>query len=112
MAGAGATCTSDKKTTPKFLTSIDFGTTHCSVAYLIRPDLEPIPSEFVEPVVLKLDNTGNRRVPSCILFDPDGNKIAFGEEARDQYSALGRAKRPQYRYFEHVKKELQHDEVT
>ena len=53
----------------KFVTTIDFGTTNCSAAYLIRPDLARNPSE-VEPIVLKLDNSGNRRIPSCILFDP------------------------------------------
>ena len=103
----------DFSTVPQFLATIDFGTTHCSVAYLLRPDLEPnlTPSE-VDPIVLKLDNDGNRRVPSCILFDPNGSKIAFGQEAREQYSALDHEERPLYHYFEHVKKNLQHDEVT
>ena len=100
----------DCEPTPQFVVTIDFGTTHCSVAYLLRPDLEPIPSEVV-PTVLKLDNDGNRRVPSCILFDPNGKKIAFGPEARDKYVALNRKLRPCYYYFEHVKKDLQQEEV-
>ena len=98
------------RTTPQFITTIDFGTTHCSVAYLLRPDLESNPSE-VDPTVLTLDNAGNKRVPSCILFDPSGNKIAFGYEAREQFAALDHEERPQYYYFEHVKKNLQHDKV-
>ena len=96
--------------TPRFIITIDFGTTHCSVAYLLRPDLAEKPSE-VNPIVLKLDNAGNRRIPSCILFDPDGNKIAFGQEAREQFAALKSELKPQYHYFEHVKKNLQHEKV-
>ena len=94
---------------PEFVTTIDFGTTHCSVAYLLRPDLEP---KEVDPTVLKLDNDGNRRVPSCILFDSNGAKIAFGHEARERYAARKRELKPQYHYFEHVKKHLQHEKVT
>lgn len=96
---------------PRFVTTIDFGTTHCSVAYLLRPDLEPILSE-VDPTVLILDNAGNRRVPSCILFDSNGTKMAFGHEARERYAAQKRELKPQYHYFEHVKKHLQHEKVT
>ena len=97
--------------TPRYLATIDFGTTHCSVAYLLRPDLTPKPSE-VDPILLELDNAGNKRVPSCILFDPAGKKIAFGNEAREQFVALDRELRPQHHYFENVKKHLQHEEVT
>ena len=102
--------TTDGGNTPQFVATIDFGTTHCSVAYLLRPDLAEVPSEVV-PTVLKLDTDGNRRVPSCILFDPNGKKIAFGHEAREQFVALNRKLRPQFYYFEHVKKNLQHEEV-
>ena len=98
------------RTTPKFLATIDFGTTHCSVAYLLRPDLAS-PSK-IDPTVLKLDNAGNRRVPSCILFDSNGNMIAFGQEARQRFTALKRDQRPGHHYFEYVKKHLQHEEVT
>ena len=99
------------QTTPPYLAAIDFGTTHCSVAYLIRPDKQPNPSE-VDPTVLTLDEDGNRRIPSYILFDEGGNKIAFGQEAREEYAALDHEERSLYHYFEHVKKKLQHDEVT
>ena len=109
-----AVCKVDRKdgfrTTPQFLATVDFGTTYCSVAYLIRPDLESNPSE-VNPIVLKLDNVENKRVSCCILFDPNGKKMAFGSQAREQYAALDHEERPRYHYFEHVKKEL-HAEVT
>ena len=100
------------RTTPQFVATIDFGTTYCSVAYFLRPDLAPNPSE-VDPTVLTLDiNDDKRRVPSCILFDPSGRKIAFGYEARDQYADLDHEERPKYHYFEHVKKGLQDKKVN
>ena len=105
-------------TTPQFLTAIDFGTTHCSVAYLLRPD-ETSSRNKVDPIVLKLDNAGRKRVPSCILFDNNGNKIAFGYEAREQFTSLNRKPIsktvkffPEYHYFEHVKGHLQREKVT
>ena len=98
------------RTTPKYLATIDFGTTHCSVAYLLRPDMATNPSE-VDPTVLKLDNAGNKRVPSCILFDSNGKKVAFGHEAREQFAALNHELRHQHHYFEHVKKNLQYEKV-
>ena len=99
------------RATPRYLATIDFGTTHCSVAYLLRPDLATNPSED-DPNILKLDSQGNKRVPSCILFDMNGKMIAFGKEAREQFSSIESKKRPQYHYFEHVKKSLQHEKVT
>ena len=105
MATAGGT-------TPEFVTTIDFGTTHCSVAYLLRPDLADISSELVDSTVVKLDNNGNRRVPSCILFKPNGDKTAFGYEAREQFAALKLELRSQHHYFEHVKGHLQREKVT
>ena len=96
-------------TTPEYVTTIDFGTTHCSVAYLLRPDLE---DELVDSTIVKLDNRRNRRVPSCILFNSNGNKIAFGYEAREQFATLKQEQRPQHHYFEHVKGHLQREKVT
>ena len=98
-------------TTPEFVATIDFGTTQCSVAYLLRPDLKRNPSE-VDPTVLTLDNAGHKRVPSCILFDAKGNTIAFGHEARNQYDELKPKRMPQHHYFEHVKKDLQVKDVA
>ena len=98
------------RATPRYLATIDFGTTHCSVAYLSRPDLAPNPSE-IDPTLLKLDDSGNRRVPSCILFDNNGNKMAVGNSARERFAAMDHELRPRYLYFEHVKKLLQHEKV-
>ena len=100
-----------RETTPQFLTTIDFGTTHCSVAYLLPPNLEPTPSE-VDPTILELDDSGERRIPVYILFDNNGRKVAFGHEARDRYAALKAEIKPRYHYFEQVKKHLQHEKVT
>lgn len=99
------------RSTPCFLATIDFGTTHCSVAYLLRPDQAFNPSE-IDPPLLKLDDAGNKRVPSCILFDMKGKKVAFGYEARDRFATLDHQTRPKFHYFEHVKRQLQHEKVT
>ena len=94
---------------PRFIATIDFGTTHCSVAYLNRPDLAPKPSE-VDPILLSLDEQGNKRVPSCILFDMNGERVAFGYEAREHFTTL-KSKRVEHYYFEHVKRLLQQEKV-
>ena len=99
---------------PRYVATIEFGTTYCSVAYLLRPDQAPKPSEVDPPILLKVDDWSNKRVPSCILFDPSGEKmIAFGYQAREQYACLNPELRLQYNYFEHLMKHLQrqHKEV-
>ena len=95
-------------TTPEFVAAIDFGTTECSVAYRLRPDLAP----NRDPTILPLNSHRDRRVASCILFDPSGKKIAFGYEAREQFAALDNEERPEYHYFEFVKKNLQYEKVN
>ena len=99
------------KVTPQFVSAIDFGTTHCSVAYLIRPDLAANKPSGVEPIVLELDNAGSLRVPNSILFNLNGNKMGFGYEARERFASLKWKLRPLYYYFEHVKKNLQNEKV-
>ena len=94
---------------PRFIATIDFGTTHCSVAYLNRPDLASKPSE-VDPTLLSLDEQGNKRVPSCLLFDMNGKKVAFGYEAREHFTTL-KSRRFEHYYFEHVKRRLQQEKV-
>ncbi len=96
---------------PNSVITIDFGTTHCSVSYLTSVKACPNPAE-VEPVLLKLDNEGRKRVPSCILFDQFGSWNSFGYQARDQYAKLAKAVRPACAFFEHVKKEIQRKEVS
>lgn len=92
---------------PKFLATIDFGTTHCSVTYLVNADLVTDPTDTLDPTTLKLDDEGRTRVPSCILFDDRGNNIAFGYKARQRYADLKQEDRPRFIYFEHIKKHLQ-----
>ena len=69
--------------TPKLVhvAAIDFGTTHCSVAYLIRPDVE-LNSSDVEPFVrvLNLDSTDRRRVQICILLTPVATRLPSGRK--------------------------------
>lgn len=75
--------------TPEKLATIDFGTTHCSVTYLLGSDLleSDSLSELV-PTKLVLDRAGNKRVPSCILFDHNGEFMYFGFEARRSHKLL------------------------
>ena len=98
------------RATPCYLATIDFGSTHCSVAYLLQADSSSNPAEG-DPTLLKLDDNDNTRVPSCILFNTKGEKIALGYEAREQFYSLDHEMKPQFYYFENVKKEMQHEEV-
>ena len=52
------------------------------------------------------------RVPTAILFRPDGSIDSFGYEARTQYLYLDDVERLEYAYFEQMKMNLQHDEVS
>lgn len=91
------------RTTECNIASIDFGTTHCSVAYCMAG------SNSV--CLLPLDTYGNFRVPSSILMDSDFNIIAFGHHARKAYSALPTGDKKTHYYFKELKMQLQHDEV-
>ena len=87
------------------IAAIDFGTTGCSVAYTT---VESRPEE--DPWRLPL-NTTFYRVPTAILFKPDGSIDSFGYDARAQYLNLDDEERLEYAYFEQIKMRLQHDEV-
>ena len=91
------------RTTPRSVATIDFGTTHCSLSYFY------LNSSDVH--LLQLDEAKNKRVPSCILFDKNGETVAFGYEARKHFLAVDPQQRPQFYYFQHVKKQLQHEKV-
>lgn len=91
------------RTTECNIAAIDFGTTHCSVAYCMAG------SNSVS--LLPLDSNGNFRVPSSILIDSDFNIKAFGHHARKAYSALPTEKKKTHYYFKELKMQLQHDEV-
>ena len=85
--------------------AIDFGTTNCSVAYRT---VGSGPEEGPRRLPL---NTTYYRVPTAVLFKPDGTIDSFGYDARAQYLNLDDAERLEYAYFEQIKMNLQHDEV-
>lgn len=101
----------DFRKCPQHVATIDFGTTHCSMAYLLHADQIANPDE-VTPTLVQLDEEGNKRIPNCILFDNTGNCLAIGCDAREQYASMQDALRPDYYYFEHVKKSLQLEKVS
>ena len=84
------------------IAAIDFGTTYCSLAYTIV-GMERL---------LKLPLNGyHLRVPTAILFKPDGSIDSFGYNARNEYLNLDDEERLHYAYFEQIKMDLQHDKV-
>ena len=88
------------------IAAIEFGTTNCSVAYTTVGNG---PEEG--PQRLPLNRT-HYRVPTAILFKPDGSIDSFGYDARAQYLNLVNKERLEYAYFEQIKMTLQHDEVS
>ena len=89
------------------IAAIDFGTTNCSVAYITAG----VGSGTEEgPRLLPL-NTTYHRVPTAILFKPDGSIDSFGYDARAEYLNLENEDRLKYAYFEQIKMSLQHDKV-
>lgn len=97
--------------TPRNIATIDFGTTHCSVTYKINAHLT---SDTEKPELLKLDESGPLavRVPSCIIFNQEGQRLFLGYQARNHYNRMDHSLRPCYIYFEHIKMSLQHDAVS
>lgn len=96
--------------------AIDFGTTHCSIAYTT--------AAADETSSLKL-NDYYTRVPTAILFKKgkeishDGSGVgvectidSFGYNAQDKYQRLKRRENANYLYFERMKMRLQHDKVS
>ena len=87
------------------IAAIDFGTTNCSVAYTT------VGSGTEEgPRLLPLNST-YYRVPTAILFKPDGSIDSFGYDAHAEYLNLENEDRLDYAYFEQIKMNLQHDKV-
>ena len=87
------------------IAAVDFGTTNCSVAYIT---VGCGPEEG--PRLLPL-NTTYYRVPTAILFRPDGSIDSFGYGARAEYLNLENEDKLEYAYFEQIKMNLQHDKV-
>ena len=99
----------------KNIAAIDFGTTHCSLAYTTETN--------DSTVSLKL-NEIFARVPTAILLVKEGEEIvggekfgvrckvhAFGRDAQTQYQRIRADDRSKYIYFEKMKMFLQHDKV-
>ena len=87
------------------IAAIDFGTTNCSLAYTSGG------SGLDEDRGLLPIGTTFTRVPTAILFNPDGSIDSFGHHARAQYLNLDDSERLEYVYFEQIKMNLQHDKV-
>ena len=94
------------------IAAIDFGTTYCSIAYTTE-DTDDINS-------LKL-NEYHARVPTAILLykgkDADDKHIgvsvnSFGYFAQKNYQTIRASNRDKVLYFERMKMNLQHDQVT
>lgn len=87
--------------------TIDYGTTHCSVNYILYPGDD---SKQTKTILVRLDESKGEvnRVPNCILFNEFGKKIAFGYPAREKFAhGISDVQREKYFYFEHVKKTFQ-----
>ena len=99
------------------IAAIDFGTTHCSLAYTTEN------SDLI--VSLKLNEIWPR-VPTAILLYKQEEEIsvsrgplgircrmhAFGKDAQRQYQRIKASNRSKYIYFERMKMRLQHDKVS
>ena len=87
------------------IAAIDFGTTNCSVAYIL-------PGETPEkgPNLLAFQGAFFR-VPTAILFNKDGVVRSFGHIARKNYRNQKVDQMQNCAYFEQIKMNLQHDEV-
>ena len=84
-----------RKASVGYIAAIDFGTTYCSVAYILQDSDE----------ILKLPLDGPRtRVPNAILIKKEGNIVAaFGYYAQEKFSRLQKNERKNYMYFERMK---------
>ena len=102
---------------PTNVAAIDFGTTHCSLAYSTAASADETSS-------LKLDDY-HARVPTAILLkkgkerlNSDGTVVAiecsvdsFGYAAQNKYQRLKRGDNRKFLYFERMKMRLQHEKV-
>ena len=92
------------------IAAIDFGTTNCSVAYVTQSDGVTSRNLGEGSQRLPLNRTFYR-VPTAILFTPDGAVSAFGHDARAEYLNVADGDRSRWAYFEQIKMDLQHEEV-
>lgn len=90
--------------TSECIAAIDFGTTNCSVAYLLPGQSEQ------DPQLLLFDT--EKRIPTAVLFNKEGTVEEFGKAAREACISLNGEKLMERPYFEYIKMNLQHDKVT
>ena len=99
------------RTNPQNIAAIDFGTTNCSLMYLLNVPLSEKAKK--QPIRLKLDSSGySVRVPNCALFDLTGNMVAFGHSAQRRYYKIIKDETKRYHFFQKIKMKLQHDKVN
>ena len=91
----------------KNIAAIDFGTKNCSLAYVTESDKLEVTRGIPK---LPLNGT-HLRVPTVVLFNPQGQVEAFGHDARTLYANLEDSDREEYGYFEEIKMNLLHDQV-
>lgn len=89
------------------IVAIDFGTKNCSLAFITENDKLEITRGIPK---LPLNGT-YLRVPTVVMFNPNGQVESFGHDARTLYANLEDQEREKYAYFEEIKMNLHHDEV-
>ena len=88
--------------------AIDFGTKNCSLAYITEHDT----TNILKTGIPKLPLNGTYlRVPTAILFNPEGHVLAFGHDARTLYGNLRDMEYSEYFYFEEIKMNLHQEQV-
>ena len=89
--------------TTGYIAAIDFGTTNCSVAYILKGD-----KQFMK---LTLDGS-HTRVPNAILIERGSNKVnSFGYRAQERFTRI-KNKPKNLIYFERMKMILYRTEVS
>ena len=90
------------------IAAIDFGTKNCSLAYITEHDT----TNILKTGIPKLPLNGTYlRVPTAILFNPEGHVLAFGHDARTLYGNLRDMEYSEYFYFEEIKMNLHKEQV-
>ena len=97
---------------PKHLATVDFGTSHCSLAYLLNVDIIDDPAN-IDPVCVTFlcGPVHKSRVSTSALFDSDGDLVYFGESAIAMYKQFVKSGKEGYHFFHHIKSAFQRDKV-
>jgi hypothetical protein len=88
------------------IAAIDFGTSHCSLAYTTVGYEDGVNT-------LRLNGTDERVMNAMLLkkYARECDVVEFGQNARKVYSKLRPDEKASHVYFEHIKMNLQRDEV-